>query len=164
MAKNSNKNKWLFGFFIIFLMISSTIGFMYSSDSSSRKVNGVKFVQNNGVWRAYIDSIESYWDFNYLPDEIGFDVNSINLNEQTIYVYPNSQADKKYIDKLKFILLYRGISVEEADEKNCSEEMYILSSTLTSDIKISYEDKCILINGNINKFIDGLTYKVFGVL
>ena len=65
-----NKNKLYIGLFIVFLMISSTIGFMYSSEDS-KKINGNKFTLTDKGWQLYLDG--NYWYFDYLPSELDFE-------------------------------------------------------------------------------------------
>ena len=163
MSKKKNNNKIYFGVFIIFLMVSSSIGFMYSGDSNTKKVNGYKFTQTQGGWETYLDSIESWWAFSYLPNEIDFNVENFNFGSGEINIY--SEEDNDYIEEFKFVLLYGQIVANEVDEVDCDLERitWILSSK-SSNSEIIQENNCIYLNGNLNKFIDGLTYKIFGVI
>ncbi len=147
-------------------MVTSTLGFLYSGDNSNtKKEEGLKFVKTeSGMWRTYIDSIGSYWDFNYLPSELSSDDYSyFVLSADKVYLYTENSNDSKYIDKFKLIFLYTGIVVEEVDTFDCSSntKTYILDSTKSS---IEVNNNCIYLNGNLNKYLDGLTYKVFGVI
>ncbi len=162
MARKKDKNKVYFGLFIIFLMVSSSIGFMYGGDSSTKKVNGFKFTKTNSGWETYIPQIQDYWAFTYLPNEVDFDFDKIELESSQIKVYAQG-GDKSYIDGIKFVLLYKGITVNPVEEVDCSQDMWILESQL-SQSSITTEEGCIYVKGNINKFIDGLTYKIFGVI
>lgn len=163
MKNKSKMNKIWFGIFIIFLMVSSTIGFIYGGDSDVKKVNGQKFYKNEGMWRTYIESINSYWDFTYLPDELGYDTNIFDVNSNKVYLY---SKDNRTVDKFKFVFLYKGVSSEVAVEENCNldSKMFVINSELTSEANVEIKDNCVYLNGNINKFIDGLTYNIFGVL
>jgi hypothetical protein len=163
MKNRDRTNKIWFGIIIIFLMVSSTIGFIYGGDSDVKKVNGQKFYKNGGMWRTYIDSVSSYWDFTYLPNELGYDISIFDINSNKVYLF---SEDNKTTDKFKFILLYKNIKGEIAVGENCNLDntMFVINSELTSEATVTKKDNCIYLNGNINKFIDGLTYKVFGVL
>jgi|APSaa5957512535_1039671.scaffolds.fasta_scaffold140398_2 hypothetical protein len=160
MVKKKNNSKIYFGLFIAFLMISSTVGFMYGGGAETKKINGYKFTKVDGGWQTYIEEIESYWRFTYLPNEINFDIDFGEFN-----VYPENELSKPYTDKIKFIMLYSGKEVEILDEKNCDGEIQLLILNHSyNDVIISEEENCILVNGNLNKFVDGLTYKIFGVI
>nr|MBA4404747.1 hypothetical protein [Nanoarchaeum sp.] len=163
MKNRDRTNKIWFGIIIIFLMVSSTIGFIYGGDSEVKKVNGQKFYKDGGMWKTYIDSVESYWDFTYLPNELGYDTSIFDINSNKIYLY---SEDNKTTDKFKFILLYKNIKGEVALEENCNLDstMFVINSELTNEATVTKKDNCIYLNGNLNKFVDGLTYKVFGVL
>jgi hypothetical protein len=162
MSKKQDRNKVIFGIFIIFLMVSSTLGFIYSGDSTTKKIDGHKFIRTDNGWRTYIESIESYWDFTYLPDEI--EGASFNFNGNTVYLYSESE-EKLYLDRFKFILLYGGVVGEIVDEKDCTSGAQTLVLVPSfSEPKITNDGNCIYLNGNINKFIDSLTYTIFGVI
>jgi len=163
MAKDKDKKKKLyFGLLIIFLMVSSTIGFMYGGDSETKKINGKKFVRVAGGWQTYIGEIESYWRFSYLPDELDFE---LDLPYGEVNIYTSDEASKGYGDKLKFVLLYQGVLVNSLQEKDCDLEnpVWVLTSS-SEDISFTEEEKCLYIDGNLNKLVDGVAYKVFGVI
>ena len=163
MSKKEKRNKIIFGLFIIFLMVSSTIGFMYSGESNTKKVNGYKFIRTETGWRTYIEPIESYWEFVYLPDEIGFDATRFNFN-QDMNIYAQ-ESDALYVDRLRFLLLYANVALEQVEELNCSDtKTTLVIERSNSDPEILTEGNCIYLKGNINKFIDGFTYRIFGVI
>ncbi len=160
MAKKKNNSKVYFGIFIAFLMVSSTIGFMYGGGAETKKINGYKFTRVDGGWQTYIEEIESYWLFTYLPNEINFDVGFYDFN-----VYSEDETSKQYEDKLKFIMLYSGVVVDSLEEKECNgDRMMLVLKHSYDDVSITSEENCVYINGNLNKFVDGITYKIFGVI
>ena len=160
MVKKKDNSKIYFGLFIAFLMISSTIGAMYGGGAETKKINGYKFTKVDGGWQTYIEEIESYWRFSYLPNEMDFEFNSEKFN-----IYSENELTKPYENKIKLIMLYFGVEVEVLNEKNCSAETNLLVLNHSYDnVIITEEENCILVNGNINKFVDGLTYKIFGVI
>jgi hypothetical protein len=164
MAKK-NHNKVYFGIFIIFLMVSSTIGFMYGEGSETKKINGRKFVKTNSGWQTYFDEIGSYWEFSYLPNEINLDFNEVNFYSGKLNVYSTNELSGGYEERLKFIMLYKGIIVEHLDEENCDlEDQTLILSHSFENIEIIEENNCLYVNGNLNKFIDGITYKIFEVI
>jgi hypothetical protein len=159
MVKKKNNSKIYFGLFIAFLMISSTVGFMYGGGAETKKINDHKFTKVDGGWQTYIEEIESYWLFTYLPNEINFDVDFREFN-----IYSETELSKQYEDKIKFIMLYSGVVVKSLEEKDCNGESLLVLEHSYDDISFSEEGNCILVNGNLNKFVDGLTYKIFGVI
>jgi hypothetical protein len=162
MTKKENNNKIYFGLFIIFIMVSSSVGFMYGGDSNTKKIDDKKYTKTGAGWEVYIDQIESYWVFTYLPTEIDFEIDELNLNDNELNIYAEGY-DKEYIDEFKFVLLYKGIVIHEVEELDCNSNTWVLeSNTLNSEV--IKENNCVYLKGNINKFIDGLTYKIFGVI
>ena len=160
MVKKKDNSKIYFGLFIAFLMISSTVGFMYGGGAETKKINGYKFTKVDGGWQTYVDEIESYWRFSYLPNEIDFEFNSEKFN-----IYSMNELSKPYENKIKLIMLYSGTEVEVLNEKDCNGEIQLLVLNHSyNDVIINEEENCMLVNGNINKFVDGLTYKIFGVI
>lgn len=157
--KKKNNSKLFFGLFIIILMVSSTIGFIYGGEET-KKFNGYKFTKTEFGWRTYIESLSSYWDFYYLPTEIDFDVSV--FDEDLVYLYG---GDNLSLEKFKLLFLYKGVVAETLDEKNCELEgvVFVINPSF-SDVGVVRSGNCIQLNGNINKFIDGLTYRIFGVL
>ena len=166
MAKDKDRKKKLyFGLLIIFLMVSSTIGFMYGGDSGVKKINGQKFVKVDGGWQLYIDEIESYWKFSYLPTELGFDPELLDFSGSELNVYSSNDLSKNYEERLKFVLLYKGVLVNSLQEEDCGLEntVWILDSS-SEDISFTKEEKCLYITGDLNKLVDGIAYKIFGVI
>ena len=163
MSKKEDKNKVYFGLFIIILMVSSSVAFMYSGDSSTKKINGYKFIKTDRGWETYINQIKSNWVFNYLPNEIDFDVNDLDFGNGDINIY--SENNEEYIENFKFILLYEQVIASEVDELDCNSDKitWVLNNKI-SNSEIVRENNCIYLNGNINKFLDGLTYEIFGVI
>lgn len=160
MVKKKDNSKIYFGLFIAFLMISSTVGFMYGGGAETKKINGYKFTKVDGGWQTYIKEIESYWRFTYLPNEINFDINFREFN-----IYSDNELSNSYGDKVKLVMVYSGKEVKILDEKNCNKETQLLILNHSyGEVVISEEENCILVNGNLNKFVDGLTYKIFGVI
>ena len=49
MVKKKNNSKIYFGLFIAFLMISSTVGFMYGGGAETKKINGYKFNKTDSI-------------------------------------------------------------------------------------------------------------------
>jgi hypothetical protein len=157
--KKQDKNKIYIGIFIVFLMISSTLGLIYGSDTKE-SYNGYSFTLTDGGWVVFVNN--QYWDFNYLPDELEFDSDIGILNDK-VYVVIDSDSYFREISR-KFALL--GVLSERIslDEVDCS----LLENTLifnygTEYDKIYKEDGCVYLEGYTTRLIDKLFYHVLGV-
>jgi hypothetical protein len=160
--RKENRNKLYIGFFIVFLMISSTIGFMYNSSSNTKKFNGYSFARTENGWITYIKEYGQYWSFNYLPTELNFGSN-IGFLSDKVYIVLNDN-DYSYDLIKKFALL--GIVAERIslDEVNCGIEENTLVFNEKEYNKIYKEDNCIYLEGYIPKLIDRLFYHLLGVM
>ena len=160
MKDKEKRNKIIFGLFIIFLMVSSTAGFIYSGNNT-KKINGFKFIEVGNGWQVWIKDIESYLIFRYLPTEI--EEKFEFLNEKTNIKIYNENWSELYVDRLRTVLIFDNLQTEIVDELFCDEYTLVLDHSY-SDLEISTEEKCFYLNGDSTKFIDGITYKIFGVI
>ena len=159
MKDKEKRNKIIFGFFIIFLMVSSTAGFIYSG-SPTKKINGFKFTNVGNGWQVWMDGINNYLVFRYLPNEILGDFSFLD-NTLSFEVLNENWTDDE-IQRLRTILLFGNIQVELVDEVNCDNNSLILDDS-SYNFEIVNEVNCFYLNGDSIKFIEGITYKVFGV-
>ena len=160
MKNKDKRNKILFGVFIIFLMISSTAGFIYSGNST-KKINGFKFTNNGASWQVWVEDIDSYLVFKYLPTEIDEDFSFLD-NKSKFKVY-NDNWSEDSLNKLRTVLVFINIRTEIEETINCEEDSIVLTDS-SSEININKEGKCFYLNGDSTKFIEGVTYKVFEVI
>jgi hypothetical protein len=157
--KKQDKNKMYIGIFIVFLMVSSTLGYLYGSEDS-KKTNGYKFSLTDKGWQVYVDN--QYWYFDYLPNDLNFESNIGQITSKVFVVMDDSQ----YFYELssKFALL--GVIVEKIDlgEEDCNSDFSTLIFTYKNDNKIYKDNKCVYFEGNTNVLIDRLFYEALGVI
>ena len=158
--KKQDRNKFYIGLFIVFLMVSSTLGFIYGSDGASKKINGHKFTLTDNGWQVYIN--KNYWYFDYLPDQLNFE-SSIERLTSKVFVVIN---DDVYFYDLsnKFALL--GVITERINLENvdCDNEFSTLVFVYKNDNKIYKESNCVYFEGNTNVLVDRLFYEALGVI
>jgi len=143
-------------------MVSSTLGFMYSG-SDSVKINGHKFVLTEQGWKVWLDELDSYLYFSYLPEELGYNLDSFDFNFGFVKIY-NEDWDDRAVQRLQSVLLFKGISTELVSEAgNCDEDMLILNDG-DLDPSITIEQKCLYFGGDYVKITEGVIYKVFGIV
>ena len=160
MKTNERRNKIIFGMFIIFLMISSTAGFMYSGNAT-KKINGFKFTQVGNGWQVWITQLDNYIVFNYLPNEITASFEFID-SASKFYIH-NENWNQERLDRFRTVLIFRDIETEVLSVSNCQQNTLILNHSF-SDLTIVKEDKCFYLNGNSIEAIEGATYKIFEVI
>ena len=158
--KKEKRNKLIFGLFIILIMVSSTLGFLYSGENTV-KINGYKFVNTQQGWRVWIDEIDSYLYFNYLPEELRYDLNSFDLNFGFVEIY-NENWDNSSVQRLQSALLFEGISSEVVDEIDCAVDTIVLEDG--SNPSITKEQKCLYFDGSYVEVTELIIYKVFGIV
>lgn len=156
--KKENRNKLIFGLLIAFLMISSTIGFIYSG-GNSKNINGFKFIKTEQGWRVWIEEFDSYVFFEYLPDEIELDNLEFGFEEIKIF---NENWDQNSLQRLQTLLFLNNVKVEIIDEFTCDERVFILNYS-NYDSEITREEKCFYLNGDSSKILDEITYRTFGI-
>ena len=159
--KKDKRNKLYIGLFIVFLMVSSTIGFIYSSEDGN-KYNEYSFTLTENGWVTYIKELNMYWSFDYLPKELDFEVNIGFISDQIAV----SIKDDRYFYELssKFALL--GIITSRINDSAiyCNLENPIFVFTEGNYNKIYKEDSCTYFEGDSNQLIDRLFYHLLGVM
>ncbi len=171
-----SKRKLFLSLFIVFIMVSSTLGFIYgfgqggNGVSSSKKYNGYTFTQTQSGWSTYIPRLNSYQSFNYLPNEVE-NIGSVNIESDFVYIVDNGNIE--YSNRLKNILTYSGIVSQTASfDKDstlplvdCTSNFPVIVLNKESQTTEVYkENNCIFVNGNLNKGVDFLAYTVFGII
>jgi len=156
--KKETRNKLIFGLLIAFLMISSTIGFIYSG-SSSKNINGFKFVKTEQGWRVWIEEFDSYVFLEYLPDEI--ELNNLEFAFEEIKIF-NENWDQNSLQRLQTLLFLDNVGVEMVNEYTCDERVFVLNHS-NYDSEIIQEGKCFYLNGASSKILDEITYRVFDI-
>jgi len=162
MAMKKRQRKQLYiGLFIVFLMVTSTIGFIYSSDSGER-YNGRGFTATENGWVTYVEETGQYWTFNYLPEEVDFDVNIGTISDK---IYVVLEDNTHYSDLMrKFALL--GVITERIDPEgvDCASGTSTLVFSFSQDNKIYKDGNCVYLEGHTPQLIDRLFYHALGVM
>lgn len=172
------KRKILLPLLICFIIITSILGYMSSSDSEKIKYKEYKFNKVNNGWLTYINDNKILLVNN--PNELEDYNIKVSLNElnsaQKIYL-SISPKDKLFLSNLQNIIPYltqRVItSCYEDNEycvelplKNCNDssiEIKVILIKKSENSKFYYEDNCLVIQGNqeeITKMIDKLTLEL----
>lgn len=156
--------------FIVFIMVMSTLGFIYSGDGSE-SYNGYKFQRTDFGWATYVNKINSYVYFTYLPKDVE-SFGDLELKGDFIYIVDNGNS--AYGNKIRGIFSSLGIVSLYADFENdsslpsadCNGEntVIVLNSNESSDGVIYNDGSCILLNGNLNKATDFVAYKAYGII
>jgi hypothetical protein len=159
--KKRQRKKLYMGLFIVFLMVTSTIGFIYSS-GSGEEYNGREFVLTDSGWVMYVGNIGQYWTFNYLPEEVDFDSEIGVLSSRVEIVLEDTT---RYYDLVrKFAAV--GIVSERAEREdiNCTAADTTLVFDSSEYNKIYKEDNCVYLEGDTSPLVDRLFYHIFGVM
>lgn len=160
--------------FIAFIMITSIIGFIWSSNSNDNnyetlEYNNHQFKKINGKYTLELNNNE--YVFDNTPYELS-DINIDNLNlESDKYYLIFNPVEKDlnmeyYMQKLYLVLKSSGVNVQLACStnegcdnsmpvKNCDDYSFYLKRS--EDAKVYKDNKCVVIQGdnlNINKEID----------
>ncbi|MBI2670941.1 hypothetical protein HYX18_03125 [Candidatus Woesearchaeota archaeon] len=188
-----SKQKLLWAFFIIFIMISSSAAFVYNffvtnnttNNKTKTEYKGYKFNLNeNGGWQTNYKGYNI--EFYYLPNELDdINIDSIKLNENKIYLAYNAsevhQSILFNIQRISYILLLNDkIGTPSCiEEKNCPDIPIVeckgsnkviyfnkVDSNFDKDKVLISEDNCYIISSDdtgINKVTDKLIYKIIGL-
>jgi hypothetical protein len=159
--KKAKRKQLYMGLFIVFLMVTSTIGFMYSSDSRE-SYNGREFTLTEAGWVIYIDDVGKYWTFDYLPDEVDFDADIGVLSGRVEVVLDDVNYYYDLVRKFASV----GIITEKSDleEVDCESTDNTLVFSFSEYNKIYKEGNCVYLEGNTPQLVDRLFYHIFGMM
>ncbi|MAG47694.1 hypothetical protein CL617_03740 [archaeon] len=181
-----DKKKIIFGSIIIFLMVSSVLGFIlpYGNDSSgnngnSVNVNGVEIQQaNNGLW--FVDRNGVQVVFSYLPDTlVDIIVPEFSFFTDKMYIIFDPEDNDESFNFLmqKTAVGLTSLSIRPvfacSGEENCdldipvrdcnSDAIYLKKDNQSE----SYIDnKCLVLQGDdieLDRYIDKLNYRFLGI-
>lgn len=177
--KKSKGKKILLPIIICFIMITSILGFMSSSDSEKVKYNRYKFNKINNGWLTYYNNNKIILSNN--PNELENYEIKVDLDElnsaQKIYLSTNPK-DNLFLGNLQnniFPFLIPKIVVvcyKDSEDcvnlplKNCSDadkNVKVILIKKSEDSKFYYKNNCLVIQGNqedIIKMIDKLTLEL----
>lgn len=179
------KNKSFMGWFIIIVMVASTIGFAIiqsqGGQSSKKEYKGFKFYQSQGTWTTTINNQQ--FGFRYLPNELeNISSGIINTAADKIYFIYNpaeEELNKDYFFKrVGGTLMFIGISPQLAcdkDEncpdipiKNCKDSSSMIYLRKANETKMYNEDNCLVVeakdNIELEKTSERIMYKLLGVM
>ena len=192
MKKNSNKSKILISIIIIFLMITSVLGFI-SLSSTSTKINykGLKFKNIDDRWIAIINNqqiinavVFVIISLAFSPEELPNNPTIISLNDlnsaQKIYVTSNptentQQAQIEFFNNLMPFLSPILIQACTEDIPQCSEKPLKTCQDATPTTKIilfkesnqtliNYQNNCLTIQGKGQDLIKKIDSLVLYIL
>jgi len=178
------KAQWM-SLFIIFLMASSTIGFIGITSNSeepqtgkSIKYNGQKFSSTlDNRWVTIIDGVQ--FIFDYSPEELNdLAVPELNFGNKVYIIFDHNKTNSYLnynVQKLSYTLQATNRAVinvcdkeegcpENAPIKDCTEDVVYLK--ITEENKVYNEGKCIVVEGDnegITKSIDKIDIKLVGL-
>jgi hypothetical protein len=143
-------------------MVSSTLGFIYSSEGSN-EYNGHKFTLTERGWTTYDKNTGQYWNFNYLPNELDFESNLDSLSSKSYVVLDDDAYFYDLSSKFAlFGVILERISPEDVD---CSlEETTLVFEDGFEYNKIYKEGNCVYLKGDKSRLIDKLFYHILGVI
>lgn len=141
-------------------MISSTAGFIYSGNDT-KKVNGFKFTNVGNGWQVWVEDLENYMIFRYLPNEINEDFDF--LDSSYSFKIVNEGWNEEGVERLELIFQYGNKLAEVTEEVDCNEYTLILKGS-NNILSINEEEKCFYLDGDYVKIIEGITYKLFGIV
>lgn len=147
-----SKKSLYIGLFIVFLMVTSTLGFIIGDDTQERREGDFVFV--NGWW--ILNKGEFEYKFSYLPEDVGEYGNLIFSNDVYLYVENTSLPQ---LNRLSYFFATNSVKYSILEEKECDLNKLVLVIRKGLD-KIYKEDKCLILEGDIDKSIDKIGYRL----
>jgi len=176
-------SKIIITLFIAFIMITSVIGFMWSSDSEGEsyevlEYNNHEFKNINGRYLLELKDREFVFDTSpYNLNNIDFEVNLESDKYYIIFNPKDKDGNLEYpIQKLYLVLNSLGVKVQLACsiEEGCDESLPIKDCSNSafyfkrdSDAKLYKEDNCVVIQGdnkNINNYVDWINLNFLNII
>src|SRR3989344_3709677 len=170
--------------FIVVIMISSVIGFVYTNPNSDQNINSFNYnnfkfdLTSNGKYQVNVN--DKNFIFDYLPGDLkDIELLNFNLKDDKYYLITNySEKDQNMdynLNKLGYTLNLLGIKTvlacyneEECNLdlpiKDCNNDAFYLKKSNIN--KVYLENKCIIIEGNpvsMSKMIDKVNLKLVGI-
>lgn len=179
------KSKTFMGWFIIIVMVASTIGFALiqgtGQKTSEREYKGFKFYQQQGGWNTRINN--QRFSFRYLPEELeNISIGIINTGTNRIYIIYDPLDEELNRDyfyrRVGGILMYMDITPQLACDKdencpnipirNCKDSSSMIYLKLSNESKTYNEDNCLVIEAEDNIELDRISerimYKLLGIM
>lgn len=188
--KENKGRQILLGAIIVFIMVTSVIGFMAGQgDKQEVKYKDYSFFRKGNLWETKID--KKPVDFYYFPSElesIEVDENVIKkvLETPMIYItYDQTQKDVEVVAQMQFELketlsenfnIYSMHGLEKDNEYglpvitclNATNAVPVIKFRRTNQTKISLKGNCVIMEGERSydfvKAKDRLLYGLFGII
>ena len=147
----SRKNLYV-GLFIIFLMVSSTLGFFMGDDPQGREKGGLRLI--NGWWILEQDSFS--YRFSRLPEDVG-DYEEVVVGGD-IYLY-GEDLSQSQLSRLSYFFAANGVRYSVLDEEDCDlgKPTLIIREGLDKAYK---EGNCFFLEGDLDTSIDKIGYNL----
>ena len=177
------KSQLILVIFIVFIMITSAIGFVYvnpkDNNTNSFDYKGFKFYLTNNA-KYQVDVNNKQFIFDYLPNDLtNIEIPNFNLQNEKYYLlmnYTEKDSNLDYnLNKLGYSLnlISKRTNLACINEKECNQELpikdcgddafYIKKNNIN---KVYLQDKCIIIQGDdiyISKVVDKINLKLVGI-
>ena len=180
--RTQRRNQFIVGFILVFLMVSSTIGFAFqghlfggggSAEGNNQNVvnyNGFLFENFNGFW------VWGNFAFKNLPGdvpEIGGELKNLDhYRGEPVYIRSeNEEAKSEIIVNLGQVA--EGVQGACLQEKDCGENEFIRTCEdnfiiieENSKTEIVQNNNCVFIHGsaeNLIKLTDQFLFKIMGI-
>ena len=176
------KSQWM-ALFIIVIMASSTVGFIFSfkepsnTQGGSVKYKGQEFLTTpDGRWVTSINDVQFVFDNS--PEQLDAEIPAFNFGSK-VYIISDPNEEDPYLSynmqKLAYTLQSTSRAVVDACDreegcpeqtpiKNCVEDAVYLK--VSEENKIYKEDKCVVIEGDkegMAKAVDKLNLGLVGL-
>ncbi|MFH1325676.1 MAG: hypothetical protein ABIH49_02825 [archaeon] len=171
--KDTRRKQLFLGFFLIFIMFFSVVGYSFQGTVSEQEdekqvasYNGFNFAEQNGFWILEKDGRNFIFSNN--PNEvsrINAELDSLdNYEGKILHIYSEDAKSESEIS-VNLIQITDSIqSVDSESEINCQENSIIIKESESSEIK--QEGKCVFIQGRKDELVDisdEFLFKILGI-
>ena len=181
-AKNKKRNQIILGFFLVFVLILSSISFALQGGLGSSNTgqgntqgneieyNGFKFTNQNGLW------LLGNYVFRYLPtqvEDIDSEVNPIaNYQGKPAYIYSEDEDATidlvvnlgSVVQRIQKACPEGVICSAELPVKTCNDNFIIIKED--TENSITQENNCVFIKGQkdeLAKLVDAFLFKILEI-
>jgi len=162
-AKRKKKNQFIVGGILVFLMLSSILGYSFQSKVTGAVVeegkkiayDGLEFTEQSGFWLLNLKGVNLI--FRYNPSQV--EQNSLYLNkldfylEKPLYIYsenPLAESEVRnnlgsFVGAIQNACPIEGKCEENIPVKDCTENFIIIKEG--ENVGITQEQNCVFISG-----------------
>ena len=163
IEKRQRVNHIVIGVLLMFIMLSSTIGFALFSgggsigNSNNLEYNGIDFMTNEqGLWKFEIEDDTFQTSFHPLDTQdivLGFDFNVNEISGKPLYYVKDSENAVsellynigRYAQRYQEVCLEGEKCEKDLIEKSCADSIIVFKSVENQPIKIYKDNKCVFI-------------------